>query len=159
MKEASPKAQEQQYNIDNDIPTPIKLGKRTFMVKDLKQYVSSKISVLIAKKNGLIQEDGDVILKLNKINTLSAKVLSMAILGSNWKIFFFHQFLWRYIHHNCTEKEINIALGGITEKLQLGFFLQNMIYVESLNQMRIHLTKEEALSYQAELISGKKQTS
>ena len=127
MKEVSPKIQEQQYNIDYDIPTPIKLGKRTFMVKDLKQYVGSKISVLIAKKNGMIQDGSNIILNLGKINTLSAKVLSMAILGSRLKIALFH--------------------------------LQNIIFVESMNQMRIHLTKEEALSYQAEQISVKKQTS
>lgn len=159
MKEVSPKIQEQQYNIDYDIPTPIKLGKRTFMVKDLKQYVGSKISVLIAKKNGMIQDGSNIIFNLGKINTLSAKVLSMAILGSRLKIALFHWIMWRYIHYNCTEKDISIALGGITDKLQLGFFLQNIIFVESMNQMRIHLTKEEALSYQAEQISVKKQTS
>jgi len=152
------KAQELQYNIDNDIPTSVKLGKKTFKVRDLKSWTGSKLSVLIAKKNQLLGEENTVD-TLKAVNNLSSKVLSISILGSKWRVLFLHWFFWRYIRDNFTEKEIGEALTQIVDKLQLGFFLQNIVLIESLNQLRIHLTKEEALSYQAEQLSGKKRTS
>lgn len=152
------KAQELQYNINNDIATPIKLGKRTFKVKYLKEWTANTISVLIAKKNITIKGD-NTMESLAAVNSLPSKVLSMAILGTRWKIFFFHAIFWRYIRDNFTPKEISEALEAITEKMQLAFFLRSMVLIESMNQLKIQLTKEEALSYQAELVSGRRQTS
>lgn len=157
MKTVSPKAQELLYNINEDIPTEIKLGKRVYKVRDLKQSVANRISLLIVKKNAYFNTDNSEE-ALEYLGNMSSKAVSMAILGSVIKVKLFHWFFWRYIYHTCTEKEINAALMAVIDRLNLGFFLQNIICLETMNQMKMTLTKKEALSYQAELFSDKKPT-
>lgn len=160
MKEANLDAQEQLYNIDNDVPTPIKMGKRVFMVKDLKQSIANRISLLNVKREKLLSLDGSNIESSTKENgKITSKVLSLAICGNPIKAFFLHAFLWRYIYHSFSYKETSEALYGIFSKLQLGFFFQNLALIEEMNTLTKKLTQKEAKLYRQELQSEQKQTS
>jgi hypothetical protein len=161
MKEATPEAQEQLYNIDKDIATPIKLGKRTFKVRDLKQWAADKFSLYVVKKNAALAGDDPTktIQSMERNGKTPSKALAVAILGDRWKILLFHWAFWRYLYWNFTSEQVFYALSGITKKLQLGFFLHNMVLLESMNQLKVKLTQQEAQSLQAELRSESKQTS
>jgi hypothetical protein len=159
-KEASAEAQKQLYEIDKDIASELKLGGRTFRVKNIKSNISDKISYMTAKKNLLLEmEDNKVLLKIDTNNKLPAKVLALTICGIYWKVWFVYPFLWRWIRSNCTNEEIFSGLSHVSEKLQLGFFFHNMLLIENLNNLRIQMTKKEALVLQAERQSETKQTS
>lgn len=159
MKQASLEAQERLYEIDNDIATPIKLGKRTFYVKDVKQSVSNRISLLNVRREKLLGKEGMEEAATTANSEISSKILSLAILGTPKKIRMFHWFLWRYIYNSFTYKEATEAVSSIYGKLQLGFFFQSLVYIEEMNSLTKKLTKVEANLYRQEQHSGQKQTS
>lgn len=162
-KEASPSAQKKQYEIDTDIPFEVKLGKKTYKVKYLKDWVGRRLSYEIAKKNSLLISDNDddvsKMKSLKSVGSLPAKVMSIAILNNWIKITLFHWIFWRYISLTCSQSDINKAMNDIVGALELDVFFLNMISLENLNQLRMKLTQVEALQYRQELASAQKQTS
>lgn len=162
-KEANPQAQQEQFEIDNDIPFAIILGAKKYKVKRLKNWTADRISYEIAKKNGTLVSEGDdisdILNSMKASGDLCSKVISLAILGSWWKIKLFHPIFWRYISRATTQSDQHRALSAVIDKLELRFFFLNMILLENMNQLRMKLARMEAQQYQAELESEQKQTS
>ncbi|MFR9165952.1 MAG: hypothetical protein ACLVKO_06950 [Dysgonomonas sp.] len=162
QQDANAEMQKKQYEIDNDMPFSLKLGKHTYKVPYLKDWVGNRISYEIAKKNEVLAEDNDpkaVIHSMKVTGDLPAKVISLAILGSWIKIKLFHWFFWRYITVTTTKSEQKLALEQIVDSLELSVFFYNIISIENMNQLKMKLTKVEASQYRAELLSGSRQTS
>lgn len=162
-KEVNPQAQQEQFEIDNDIPFVVILGSQKYRVRRLKDWTANRISYEIAKKNGtLVSEGDDICAILNSMKSsgdLCSKIISLAVLGSWWKIKLFHPIFWRYISRIATQSDLNKSLSTIIDKLELRFFFLNMILLENMNQLRMKLARMEAQQYQAELESEQKQTS
>lgn len=162
IKEASPEIQKKQFEIDEDIPFRVRLGKRTYKVKYMKDWVGKRLSYEIAKKNLALDSDGDInfqLKSLKSVGSLPAKVLSIAILNNWIKIKLFHWIFWRYISLTCTQSDINRAINEISEALELDVFFYNIASIENLNQLRIKMTQVEALQYRRELGLEQRQTS
>lgn len=160
--EASPEAQKQQYEIDQDQPFKVRLGKRIYKVRYMKDWVGKRLSYEIAKKNTFLSTDGDNIKQLEairEVGSLPAKILSIAILNSWIKIKIFHWFFWRYISLTCTQSDINKAIKTIGSALELDVFFYNIVSIENLNLLRMKLTQVEAQQYHQELQSELKATS
>ena len=125
IKDASPEMQQKQYEIDTDKQFKVKLGKRTYRVRNLKEWVGKRFSYEIAKKNSLLNSESDnydQLKALNEIGSLPSKCLSIAILNNWIKIGLFHWIFWRYISITCTQSEINQAINGISKALELEVF-------------------------------------
>lgn len=152
----SPTAQRKQYEIANDIPFEVKLGKKTYKCRYLKEWTSGKISYLIAQYEPNPKADAKGMIKIMAHNnTLASKCTSLLILGSYWKIKLFHWWLWRKIYRNSTGKELTEALTTVYEALDLSFFFQNMILLEQMNTLKKRLTKIELKQLSQELQSEK----
>lgn len=153
-------AQRKQYEIKNDIPFKVTLGKKTYKCRYLKEWTSGKISYLIAQREPNPQADAKEMIKIMAHNnTLSAKCVSMLILGSYWKIKLFHWWFWRSIYRNHSARELTEALATVYEALDLSFFFQNMILLDQMNTLKKRLTKIELKQLSAELQSEKSQVS
>ena len=153
-------AQRKQYEIKNDIPFKVTLGKKTYNCRYLKEWTSGKISYLIAQREPNPQADAKEMIKIMAHNnTLSAKCVSMLILGSYWKIKLFHWWFWRSIYRNSTGRELTEALTTVYEALDLSFFFQNMILLDQMNTLKKRLTKIELKQLSAELQLEKSQVS
>ena len=162
IKEASAEMQKKQFEIDSDIPFNVKLGKKTYKVKHLKEWVGRRFSYEIAKKNSLLKsesENYDQLKSLNEVGSLPSKCLSIAILNNWIKIKLFHWIFWRYISIRHTQSEINKAINDISGALELEVFFYNIASLENLNQLRIKMTQVEALQYRQEQVLAQKQTS
>jgi len=150
-------AQLRQHEIKEDIPFEVKLGKKTYKCRYLKEWVSGKISYLIADADPEPEPDAKKTLRLMaKKNTLASKCVSMLILGSYWKIKLFHWYFWRKIYRNNAGRELTEALTTVYEALDLSFFFQNMILLDQMNMLKKRLTKTELKQLSAELQSEKK---
>lgn len=153
IKEASAEMQKKQFEIDSDIPFNVKLGKKTYKVKHLKEWVGRRFSYEIAKKNSLLKSESDnydQLKALNEVGSLPSKCLSVAILNNWIKIMLFHWIFWRYISIKYTQSEINKAINDIAGALELEVFFYNIASLENLNQLRIKMTQMEALQYRQE---------
>ena len=150
-------AQLRQHEIKEDIPFIVTLGKKTYKCRYLKEWVSGKISYLIAQREPNPQADAkEMIALMAKNNTLAARCVSMLILGSYWKIKLFHWYFWRSIYRNHEGRELTEALTTVYEALDLSFFFQNMILLDQMNMLKKRLTKTELKQLSAELQSEKK---
>ena len=150
-------AQLRQHEIKEDIPFIVTLGHRTYKCRYLKEWVSGKISYLIAQREPNPQADAkEMIALMAKNNTLAARCVSMLILGSYWKIKLFHWYFWRSIYRNHEERELTEALTTVYEALDLSFFFQNMILLDQMNMLKKRLTTTELKQLSAELQSEKK---
>lgn len=153
IKEASAEMQKKQFEIDSDIPFNVKLGKKTYKVKHLKEWVGRRFSYEISKKNSLLKSESesyDQLKALNEVGSLPSKCLSIAILNNWIKIKLFHWIFWRYISIKYTQSEINKAINDIAGALELEVFFYNIASLENLNQLRIKMTQMEALQYRQE---------
>ena len=158
MKEASAKAQKELGDIDLNNSFEIKVGKTTFKVKHISQWCSTKISLLVAQKGiDLDSKDTAHIIKNN--DKLINKCVSYAILGNIIKVTLFHAILWRYLYHFKDASEVYAGMEAVIEKLNVPFSLRNMLLLEQMNELKMKMTKMEALSYRQELLSESKQTS
>lgn len=150
-------AQLLQHEIREDIPFVVTLGKKQYKCRYLKEWVSGKISYLIAQRDPNPTADAKEMIKLMaKNNTLASKCISMLILGSYWKINLFHWYFWRSIYRNRTSRELTDALTVVYEALDLSFFFQNTILLDQMNMLKKRLTKTELKQLSAELQSEKK---
>jgi hypothetical protein len=162
IKEVSAEMQQKQFEIDSDLPFKVQLGKKTYKVTYLKEWVGRRFSYEIAKKNSLLEsesENYDQLKALNAVGYLPSKCLSIAILNNWIKIKLFHWIFWRYISIKYTQSEINKAINDISGALELEVFFYNIASLENLNQLRIKMTQVEALQYRQEQVSVQKQTS
>ena len=150
-------AQLRQHELKEDIPFIVTLGRKSYKCRYLKEWVSGKISYLIADADPEHEPDAKAMIRLmSKKNTLASKCVSMLILGSYWKIKLFHWYFWRKIYRNNTGRELTEALSIIYEALDLSFFFQNMILLDQMNTLKKRLTKIELKQLSAELQSEKK---
>lgn len=162
IKDASAEMQQKQFEIDSDIPFKVQLGKKTYKVTYLKEWVGRRFSYEIAQKNSMLKsesENYDQLKALNEVGSLPSKCLSIAILNNWIRIKLFHWIFWRYISIKYTQSEINKALNDISGALELDVFFYNIASLENLNQLRIKMTQVEALQYRQEQVLVQKQTS
>lgn len=153
----SKSAQLRQYEIKEDIPFVVTLGRKQYKCRYLKEWTSGKISYLIAQREPNPTADAkEMIALMAKNNTLAAKCTSMLILGSYWKIKLLHWYFWRKLYRNSTAHELTDALTVVYEALDLSFFFQNMILLDQMNMLKKRLTKTELKQLSAELQSEKK---
>jgi hypothetical protein len=156
MNFTSKEGQLKQHEIRYDVPFEVYLGSKKYHCRYLKEWVSGQISYLIAKCDPTQSaEVKDVINLMVNRNTLSAKCISMLILGSYWKIKLFHWYFWRYIYRNYSSRELTNALTQVYEALDLSFFFQNSILLDQMNTLRRRMTKTELKQLSQELQSGK----
>jgi len=156
------KAQQLQHEIDNNLPFDVKVGNKTFKVKYLTSYCSSRFSYEISKKLERLSDGTDItkVLKCVAENaTLAPKCLSIVILGSYIKIKLFHWIFWRWLHFTKTNRELYIALESCFTPLDLGFFLTVSELLENMNYLTMKMTKAEAKLIRQELKSEANQTS
>jgi hypothetical protein len=152
----SPKAQLLQSNIRYDRPFAVQLGRRTYHCRYLKEWVSGRISYLIADSEPNPEADAREMLRLmRKNNTKTSKCVSLLILGSFWKIILFHWLFWRLIYIRRTGRELNEALVTVYEAMDLSFFFQNTVLLDQMNTLRKRMTKTELKQLSQELQSGK----
>lgn len=153
----SKSAQLRQHEIKEDIPFEVKLGRKVYKCRYLKEWASGKISYMIADADPEHEPDAKAMIRLMaKKNTLASKCVSMLILGSYWKIKLFHWYFWRSIYRNHEARELTDALTTVYEALDLSFFFQNMILLDQMNMLKKRLTKTELKQLSAELQSEKK---
>ncbi len=159
IKEVSAEMQKKQFEIDSDMPFSVNLGRRTYKVTYLKEWVGRRFSYEIAKKNSLLESESEnynQLKALDEVGSLPSKCLSIAILNNWFKIKLFHWAFWRYISIKYTQSEINKAISDIADALELEVFFYNIASLENLNQLRVKMTQVEALQYRQEQVSAQK---
>lgn len=153
-------AQKKQYEIREDIPFIVTVGKKQFKCRYLKEWTAGKISYLIVQRDPNPKASTkEMVALMSKNNTISSKCVSLLILEKPWKVRFFHWYLWRWIYKHSTARELSAALMTVYEALDLSFFFQNMTLIAEMNTLKKRLTKTELKQLSAELQSERNQVS
>jgi len=160
MKQPSAAAQKKQYDIQNDTPFDVPVGKKVYKCRYTKDWTSHRISIEIvnASPNPIASVSEMVNLMSTQI-TLQSKVLSLLILEKPWKIRLFHWYFWRKLYRTTGSRDKSDALLKVYEALDLGFFFQNTQLIVEMNTLKKRMTKTELKQLSQELQSERKPAS
>ena len=160
MKEASSKAQAKLHEIKEDIPFKVRFGKGVKYIKYPKDKVVEKISYQMAKAS--MKHDGgliDVFKSLKTESCIPAKVASLLILGSYWKVKLFHPIYWRYLRTRYTYRDYFNVIEESFKAMRLEDFQKSILFMLQVNTLRVKMNPKELEQYLREVSSEKKQTS
>lgn len=142
------KEQRRQYNIKNDIPFDVTMGSSVFKVRYLKSWTSDRISKELIEAD--MVDVKNVFNSIKSNGSLPAKVASLMILNSYWKIRLFHPFFWRWIYRNKTHGDILETITIMTETLDLSSFITSIHLTSQMNAMKKKVTQREVKQLLAE---------
>jgi hypothetical protein len=150
MQEASIDSQHEQGALLLNKAIGLKIGKHTYRFKPMKKYTNWRISFhLVSQKRtnpGLAATVG----AMRFYQKEQAKVLSLGLLNSYWRILFFHWIYWRILFHRLSEEEYSRLLSAVVDRMDAGFFLLNIETAERINSLTRKRTPEEVSTFQAE---------
>jgi len=136
----------EQELIDND-SIFINIGKKTFKCKRLTNWASGKITKLILKGELMLSDDKQqTLVSFNKNRQLAPKCLSLAILGSWWKIKLFHPIFWRWLNYNFTQDQYTKAINKVLDFSDVKFFFLNMASLQGLVEVEQKMTNQTTKS-------------
>ena len=148
--------QRKQFEIANDKPFTVRLGKKTYRCKYLKGKSQDLISYLHLSQKVIDSDDPkEILAAMNHNNRIHAKVVAVMILNSFWRLKLYPIF-WRWIYHTYSSAELAEAMQIVAEANGTQFFFQNTIYLTATNTLKMKLTKKEAEQLLAEQESEKK---
>lgn len=127
MKEPSIEAQQKLNNISEDNPFIVQLGKNTYKCNYLRSGVADKITTILLKAKAIDDKAGvtQLMSAMRENSKLAPKVVSLMILGTYFKVKFFHAIFWRYLYWKYSSKDFSFVLKTLIESLSLDFFLSN----------------------------------
>lgn len=136
----------EQELMDND-KIVIQIGKRKFKAKRLTNWASGKITKLILKGELLLSEDKkQTMVSFNENRTLAPKCLSLAILGSWWRVKLFHWVFWRYLHYNFTQEQYSPAINKVLDFSDVKFFFLNTASLQGSVEVEEKMTSQTTKS-------------
>ena len=147
-------------DIKNDVPFLVPVGNKEYKCKYLKSRTSEIISMLIVNEKEENPKNAIETLKGLKMNGRNpAKITSLLILNSYWKIRLFHWVFWRYLFTVKENKDFTQAIAVCIEAMQLDSFSLSVALTSKLNTLRIRMTQEEQERLYQEQLSDQKPTS
>lgn len=134
-------------DLDKDSGLEITVGRKKYRIKHLKNSVAERLDRYIAKGEVEYSDDKGVLLaNMSKNRKLVPKCLSLMILGSFFKVMFFHWIYWRYLHIFKSQAEMQKVLEPAFEMNDVGFFFQNMVSLQANSRMIQKMAKTSTIT-------------
>ncbi len=160
IKFPSKKAQKKQYEIKEDKPFEVHVGKDVYYCTYLKQWTSDQIGYLLVENGDMDGTDLSSILKTMKSNgTTPSKALAYFILNSKEAVEEDYERLWRKLYEQHPIGDMLQGISKIFEAMDMTSFIESIQYLSAMNTWRMKLTQKEQEQLQAEHQSEKKQHS
>lgn len=132
----------EQELMDND-KIIIHLGNNSYKVKRLTNWVSGKLSKLILKGELLLSDDKkQTLISFDNNRSLAPKCLSIAILGSWWKVLLFHWIYWRFLSMRYSQYDYKDAILKVIDFSDIRFFFLNMASLQGLVEYEEKMTNQ-----------------
>lgn len=141
----------------NNDPKVFKVGKKTYKIERLDNWVSLQMSKLVIESELLHGEDNDRGRMLSSIiqnRTLAPKCISLMMLKSTIKVKLFHWIRWRWLHYFSSQEDYQPILEAILNDQDTMFFFQNMASLQSSNILESEMTRTSTKSIAAKHASG-----
>lgn len=148
----------QDIALDTPILVDIPGTKKSVRLKGMKPYTIERMSKLWIERD-LSREDTVKAIKDDPY--FNHKLAALFVLNGFWQIKLFYGFLWRwysYIREYSQEQLMPIIMEA-KKKIPLYQYWMNMALTLDMRDDWMMMTKREAESYQAELISAEKRHS
>lgn len=153
------KAKKIEQDLIDDVGIYIYLGTKRKKVKRLKNWAAAKITRLILEGELMLSDDKKTTLtSFNENRLLVPKCLSLAILGSWWKIKLFYWIYWRYLNIKYTQEDFNQAIKDVLNFSDISFFFHNMAFLQSLVEAEKEMTSQSTKSIIQKQESERKMT-
>lgn len=132
--------------MDND-KIIIHLGNNSYKVKRLTNWVSGKLSKLILKGELSLSDDKkQTLISFDNNRSLVPKCLSIAILGSWWKVLLFHWVYWRILNLKYSQSDYKDAILKVIDFSDIRFFFLNMASLQGLVEYEEKMTNQTTKS-------------
>lgn len=121
-----------------------KLGRRTYKIHRLGNWVSLKMSKLILdaeSSHGVEGTRKEMINAIIKNRTLAPKCISIMILKTPINVTLFHWITWRLLHVFYSQEDYNSVLDKILNDQDTMFFFHNMASLQSSNILEREMTE------------------
>ena len=143
-------------NLDDNVAEEIFLEGRKYKIKRITNAIAERLDKYVAKSRISQAEDPNMlIVNMSKNRKLVPKCLSLILLGSYFKVLFFHPFYWRYLHNTLSQEEMQKLLGAGLEINNVGFFLTSLGFLQSQSKMIARMTTTDSTTILQELSSEK----
>ena len=140
--------------LENNKGTKIQAWGKIYNIKPMCNAVAERMDRYTTK----VSMGKEMIVTLSDSRRVVPKCLSLMLLHGWFKVTFFHQIYWRYLHRKHSQQEMTEILAKCFEVNSLAFFLTNMAYLQANSQMIEKITKVNSSTIIQELKSEEEMT-